>query len=160
MPAETRPAPAWKIRTFRSNDATALAKVLQNAAEAAHWPLESYARMTNLPGAVGLVCETENGITGFLVARQVADEAEVLNLAVRTEARRQGQASALLAAAFDQFRNLGVIRIFLEVRESNQPAIAFYRKHGFLPSGRRKAYYRDPIEDALCMEKKLTDTPP
>jgi ribosomal-protein-alanine N-acetyltransferase len=155
MPAGNQPVPNWNIRPFRSGDANALAKILKNATEAAQWPLESYERMTLLPGAVALVCEVDTGVTGFLIARQVADEAEVLNLAVRTEARRQGQASALLAAAFDQFRNSGVLRVFLEVRESNQPAIAFYTKQGFVPSGRRKAYYRDPVQDAICMEMKF-----
>jgi ribosomal-protein-alanine N-acetyltransferase len=158
MPAETQPVPIWNIRPFRSGDAKALAKILQNATEAAQWPLESYERMTQLPGAVALVCETDTGVTAFLIARQVADEAEVLNVAVLTEARRQGQASALLAAATHQFRTSGVLRIFLEVRESNQPAIAFYAKHGFTPTGRRKAYYRNPVEDALRMEMKFPTT--
>ena len=158
MPAETRPVPIWNVRPFRSTDAKALAKILQNATEAAQWPLESYERMTQLPGAVALVCETNAGVTAFLIARQVADEAEVLNLAVLTEARRQGLASALLAATMNQFRNSGVLRIFLEVRESNQPAIAFYAKHGFTSTGRRKAYYRNPVEDALCMELKFPTT--
>ncbi len=156
MPADSQTAPTWNIHSFRPRDVKSLANILQDAAEAAQWPLQSYERLASLPGAVALVCEAENGLTGFLIARQVADEAEVLNLAVLTEARRKGQASALLAAAFDRFRRSGVTRVFLEVRQSNQPAIAFYRKHGFIPSGRRKAYYRDPVEDALCLQTKLT----
>ncbi len=156
MLADSQAAPTRKIRSFHSNDVKALAKILQDAAEAAQWPVESYGRLAGLPGAVALVCEAESGLTGFLIARQVADEAEVLNLAVLAEARRKGQASALLAAAFDRFRRLGVTRVFLEVRESNQPAIAFYRKHGFTASGRRKAYYRDPVEDAFCLQTNLT----
>jgi ribosomal-protein-alanine N-acetyltransferase len=155
MPAETQPVPICNVRPFRASDAKALAKILQSAAEAAQWPPESYERMSQLPGAVALVCEIPAGVTGFLIARQVADEAEVLNVAVLTEARRQGQASALLAAAMRQFQNSGVLRIFLEVRESNQPAVAFYARHAFTPTGRRKAYYRDPVEDALCMEMKF-----
>lgn len=158
MPSDKLPVQACNIRPFRSNDANALAKIIQNVAEAAQWPLESYERMAHLPGTVALVCETETGLTGFLIARQVADEAEVLNLAVLAKARRKGQATALLTTAFEQFRNSGVLRIFLEVRESNQPAIAFYAKHGFIASGRRKAYYRDPVEDALCMVLKFPTT--
>jgi ribosomal-protein-alanine acetyltransferase len=158
VPSHNLAVPTWNIRPFHPSDASALAKILDNAAEAAQWPLESYERMTRLPGALALVCETETGVTGFLIARQVADEAEVLNLAVLAEARRKGQATALLATALDQFRNSGVLRVFLEVRESNQPAIAFYTKHGFSCSGRRKAYYRNPVEDALCMELKFPTT--
>lgn len=158
MPSDNLAIPTWNIRPFRPSDASALAKILDNAAEAAQWPLESYERMTHLPGALALVCETETGVTGFLLARQVADEAEVLNLAVLRESRRKGQAAALLTTALEQFRDSGVLRIFLEVRESNQPAIAFYTKHGFTRSGRRKAYYRSPVEDALCMELKIPTT--
>ena len=158
MSPDKQPVPTRKIRPFRSADAIALAKILDSAAEAAQWPLESYERMTHLPGALALVCETGIGVTGFLIARQVADEAEVLNIAVLTESRRKGQASALLTAALGQFRNSGVLRIFLEVRESNQPAIAFYTKHGFIASGRRKAYYRNPGEDALRMDLKFPTT--
>jgi ribosomal-protein-alanine N-acetyltransferase len=152
MPTDKQPVPTWKIRPYQSGDAEALSAILHSATEAAQWPLESYERMTHLPGALTLVCETDVGVTGFLIARQVADEAEVLNVAVLTEARRQGQASALLTAALDQVRNSGVLRCFLEVRESNQPALAFYSKQGFILSGRRKAYYRTPVEDALCMQ--------
>jgi [ribosomal protein S18]-alanine N-acetyltransferase len=159
MSPDKQPVPTRKIRPFRSADAIALAKILDSAAEAAQWPLESYERMTHLPGALALVCETGIGVTGFLLARQVADEAEVLNVAVLTEARRQGQASALLTTALDQFRNSGVLRIFLEVRESNQPAIAFYTKQGFTCSGRRKVYYCNPVEDALCMDLKFPTAP-
>ena len=159
MPSHNLAIPAWNIRPFRPSDASALAKIVNNATEAAQWPLESYERMTHLPGALALVCETETGATGFLLARQVADEAEVLNLAVLTDSRRKGQATSLLTTALDHFRNSGVLRIFLEVRESNQPAIAFYTKHGFISSGRRKAYYHSPVEDALCMDLKFPTAP-
>lgn len=152
---ESRSVPPWTIRKFQTHDAGALAKILQSSAEASQWPTESYAQLTNLPGSLALVCEEGGNVSGFLIARQVIDEAEVLNVAVLPEARRQGRASGLLATALDQFRRSGALRVFLEVRTSNQPAIAFYRKHGFTDSGRRKTYYRDPIEDALCMEQKL-----
>jgi ribosomal-protein-alanine N-acetyltransferase len=46
--------------------------------------------------------------------------------------------------------------VFLEVRESNRAAIAFYDKHGFAKTGRRVRYYQDPVEAAILMEKKLT----
>jgi ribosomal-protein-alanine acetyltransferase len=156
MPAEnSATAPTWKIRALLPTDISSLTRILRDASEAAQWPSESYERLIRLPGSLALVCEAQSAVTGFLIARQVIDEAEVLNLAVQTQSRRNGHASALLAAALAQLRNSGVLRVFLEVRDSNQPAIAFYRKHGFIPSGRRNAYYRDPVEDALCMEKKL-----
>lgn len=159
MEPERQSVPVWAIRKFRPDDSVALAKILHSSAEASQWPPESYQQLTRLPGSVALVCEADGRVSGFLIARQVLDEAEVLNVAVLPEARRKGQASALLAAACEQLRRSGVLRVFLEVRASNQPAIAFYRKHGFNESGRRKAYYRDPVEDALCMEQKLVPVP-
>jgi ribosomal-protein-alanine N-acetyltransferase len=160
MATNTQPVPKWNVRNLHPDDTSAVATILQDATEAAQWPLESYERLIRLTGAIALVCETDTGITGVLIVRQVADEAEVLNLAVLKKTRRNGQASGLLSAALDRFRNSGVHRVFLEVRESNLSAIAFYSKHGFAPSGRRKSYYRDPVEDALCMELKFLISAP
>ena len=93
---------------------------------------------------------------GFLVGRELGDEAEVLNLAVKPGERRRGAGRELLQAALEEFRARGVSRVFLEVRESNEAAIAFYAKQGFSRMGRRPAYYRDPDEAAVLMENKLT----
>jgi len=105
---------------------------------------------------LAFVAELDSSISGFIVARQVADEAEILNIAVKPQARCAGHGSALLLAVLQALKHQPVARIFLEVRESNALAIAFYRKHGFVPIARRKSYYSDPQEDALLMEKKLT----
>jgi ribosomal-protein-alanine N-acetyltransferase len=148
---------ALQIRSFRASDTLTISEILREATEAAQWPSESYAKLTASPGGTALVCETNTQPVGFLAARQVADEAEILNVAVHPNFRRKGVASALLRAALDKFRRSAVTRVFLELRESNQPARALYERHGFLPSGLRKSYYREPTEHALCMQKKLTD---
>ena len=150
---------ARKIRAFRATDAPAIAEILHGSAEAAGWPPESYAKLAELPGGVVLVCEANGQPVGFLAARQAADEAEILNIAVHRDFRRQGIASALLLAAFGQFRRSTINRVFLELRESNLPARALYEGHGFVPSGLRKAYYHGPTEDALCMMRKLRGIP-
>lgn len=147
---------AWKIRAFRGTDGQAIAEILRDGREAAQWPLESYAKLAESPGGAVLVCEGHGQPVGFLAARQAADEAEILNIAVRPDFRRRGIASALLRAALNEFRRSAVARVFLELRESNLPARALYERHGFLPSGRRKAYYHHPTEDAVCMLRKLT----
>ena len=85
-----------------------------------------------------------------------AEEAEILNLAVVLAKRRKGEGGALLKAAMDEFQARHVSRVFLEVRESNEGGIAFYERHGFLKTGRRASYYRNPEEAAIVMEKKLT----
>jgi ribosomal-protein-alanine acetyltransferase len=150
---------AWEIRAFRAPDAPAIAEILRDSEEAAQWPPESYAKLAESPGGLVLVCEANDQTLGFLAARQAADEAEILNIAVHRDFRRKGIASALLLAALDEFRRSASSRVFLELRESNLPARTLYNRHGFLPSGRRKAYYQHPIEDAVCMLRKLRDIP-
>ena len=147
---------ALQIRPLRPADAPRISDILRDSTEAAQWPPESYVKLTVSPGGVFLVCETATQVIGFVAARQVADEAEILNIAVHRDFRRKGVATALLLAALDKFRSSAIARVFLELRESNRPARALYERHGFVFSGRRKAYYRDPTEDALCMQKKLT----
>jgi ribosomal-protein-alanine acetyltransferase len=150
---------AWEIRAFRATDALAIAEILRDSGEAAQWPPESYAKLAESPGGLVLVCEGGGLPIGFLAARQAADEAEILNIGVHRDFRRKGVASALLLAALDEFRRSASSRVFLELRESNLPARTLYNRHGFVPSGRRKAYYQHPIEDAVCMLRKLRDIP-
>jgi [ribosomal protein S18]-alanine N-acetyltransferase len=148
---------AWNARAFRQSDESAISEILHDSAEAAQWPPESYANLANSPGGMVLVCDSNAQVIGFIAARQTADEAEILNIAVDRTFRRKGVASALLLAAVDTFRRAAIARVFLELRESNLPARALYERHGFVPSGRRKLYYTNPTEDAVCMLRKFTD---
>ena len=145
---------AHTIRTMVPGDAPAAAKILQQAPEAANWTETSLSEVAAGPG-LALVSERNGKVTGFLVARLAADEAEILNLAVLPAHRRLGVAGTLLDNALQQFRTRGVSRLFLEVRESNAGAIAFYKRHGFSEAGRRKTYYRAPEEAAVVMAKQL-----
>jgi ribosomal-protein-alanine N-acetyltransferase len=85
-----------------------------------------------------------------------AGEMELLNLAVGPNWRRRGFGSILLNTVLADCRANGYEVAFLEVRESNQRAIAFYKKHGFSVSGRRPNYYRNPDESALTMSLHLS----
>jgi ribosomal-protein-alanine acetyltransferase len=144
------------VRVFRPEDAVAAIAVLKESMEAANWSEKSYVESLGWRGAVALASEFEGRVTGFIIGRQIAGDGEILNLAVIPERRRQGAGGALLTAALDEFRARRTGRVFLEVRESNQAAIAFYAKHGFAETGRRAGYYQDPAEAAILMEKKLT----
>src|SRR6266852_3269041 len=148
-----------KIRAFRPGDAPAIIEILRGSNEAAQWPLESYAKLAKSPGGLFLVCDASSQPVGFVAARQAADEAEILNIAVHRDFRRQGIACALLLAALDQFRRSAIARVFLELRESNLPARNLYNRHGFVPTGRRKAYYHHPTEDAGSMLRELIGIP-
>ena len=156
MAAETRrECVEVTIRAFRSEDAAAVRMILREAPEAANWPEEGYREALHWPGLVAFAGENDGKVTGFILGRQVADEAEILNLAVTAASRRRGGGGALLKAVLQEFRSRGVSRVFLEVRESNETGIAFYEKHDFSKTGRRADYYRDPDEAAIVMERKL-----
>ena len=144
------------VRRFRAEDADAVMAIVEESRAAAIWSKESYQKFTEENGSLALVIETDGGISGFLIGRRVGDQAEVLNLAVRSKHRRRGKGTALIAAALEEFGSRGAKRVYLEVRESNTGAIAFYERHGFDKTGLRKGYYREPDEAAVTMERKLT----
>ena len=140
---------------MRREDSAAVNRILQQSLEAASWTERSLEESAASATGVALVSESPGEITGFVLGRHIGDEAEILNLATLPEKRRRGEGRALLEKALAEFQTRGVRRVFLEVRESNVKAIAFYKKHGFSETGRRKAYYREPEEAALLMEQQL-----
>ena len=90
-------------------------------------------------------------IAGFIVARVIADELHVNNVAVRPEFRGQGLGSALLQTTLEQAQKRSAKIAQLEVRAGNGEAQRLYLRCGFTVVGRRKNYYRHPTEDALLM---------
>lgn len=144
------------VRKFRPEDADAVVALVKEAPEAASWSAESYLKFVKEAGAVAQIVEVGGQIGGFLLGRQMADDAEILNLAVAPRHRRNGRGAKLLKAVLAEFRLRGVKSVYLEVRESNIGAIAFYEANGFARTGRRRNYYHQPDEPAVTMEKKLT----
>lgn len=88
---------------------------------------------------------------GVIIARQVTDELEILNFAVKKDLRRQGIGNALLCFLLKEAEKRGVKTVYLDVRQSNSAAIMLYKKYGFEICGERKNYYHDPQEDAVLM---------
>lgn len=144
------------VRRFQAQDIESLMDVGNESPEAAKWSKESYLQHSKDSGAVFLVTEEGGELTGFLVGRVVGEQGEIFNLAVKRGHRRLGRGMALITQANVEFESRGVKNVYLEVRESNTGAIAFYERQGFTKTGRRKGYYREPDEAAATMEKKLT----
>ncbi len=96
-------------------------------------------------------------LAGYALASVVADEGEILNLAVDPEARRRGLGHRLLDAMLAMFRREGVASVFLEVRPSNADALRMYQEAGFRSMSTRRAYYRNPTENALTMALRLVE---
>ena len=112
----------------------------------------------SLPDAqhVFLAAEDEAGeLLGYIGMMHVLDEGYIANVAVDPSCRRQGIGDALIAAVLDRAQALCLAFVTLELRESNLPAAALYKKHGFQAVGRRKDYYAAPREDAILMTKFL-----
>lgn len=99
-----------------------------------------------------LVAETDREFAGYAVAWSEGDEFHLANIAVRPGLGRQGIGSALMAEVFRQARERGMLTLYLEVRETNTGAIAFYRQHGFMVTGFRRGYYPGG-ETAVIMER-------
>jgi len=99
----------------------------------------------------------EYQLAGFIVARMIADELHINNVAVRPEFRSRGLGSSLLRATLAQGLARQARLAQLEVRAGNEPAQRLYRQCGFTIVGRRKKYYRGPTEDALLMSLDLSD---
>ena len=108
------------------------------------YPESVTASLLRLPGAwCQLAIDEKNGVSiGFLIARIIFDEAEILSVGIVPAARRQGAARRLLNAACERAVSLGALALHLEVGEDNQGAVALYRKMEFRPTGRRPNYYR------------------
>ena len=156
MGSEGTARPGFVIREFDAvADAPEVAVILREAREAASWSEEALQEAALLLGVAAFVSARGDFISGIVIGRQVLDEAEILNLAVRKSERRRGEGRALVQRVLQQFVERQVSRVFLEVRESNTGAISFYRGVGFQATGVRRDYYRDPIEAATVMELRL-----
>lgn len=115
----------------------------------------SAAEIEDLIGAPGGFAVTRD--TGFAIGRAVADEAELLTIAVAPEVRRGGIGRALLAAFEAEARRRGAATAFLEVAADNTAALALYFAAGWGENGRRRGYYRRAhgTVDAVLMSKRL-----
>lgn len=144
------------MRPLNDRDIEDVLAIQASSPEIARWTLWDYERVARGEMA-GWVAETEGGeIAGFLVARRISTDLEILNFAVRPAARRQGVGDALLGEAMRWAKSFEAQQAFLEVRVSNLAALRFYERHNFQVTGRRPRYYTEPIEDGLVLNATLS----
>jgi [ribosomal protein S18]-alanine N-acetyltransferase len=142
------------VRFLERHDIPAVLRIQADSLEAAQWSQFAYERLGRA-GEEAWVAEGDAQLIGFLVARAVASEMEIQNLAVLPTARRRGIGRALLQHALYWASSNGIARVFLEVRHSNATARQFYEAHGFVCTGARRNYYHGPVEDALLFMYNL-----
>ena len=120
------------------------------------WSENSISSELNSRISLWLVALDGASVAGSIGSQSVLDEADMMNVAVHPDYRRQGIGEKLVLALAQALTEKGIRGLMLEVRESNVPAIALYEKLGFRQVGLRKNYYRAPKENALIMRKELS----
>ena len=136
-------------------------KELEEQANLSFWGEENYRRfLEEFPEYFGckvivMSAAGRQQLGGFLLARSLFENLEILKLGVFPEFQRNGFGTLLMEAAYAEGIRRGCSRCFLEVRKSNRGAIDFYQSHKFVLSGTRLNYYTSPVEDAWVMERSL-----
>lgn len=131
---------------------------LHAAAFAAPWDAAAFETLLGQAGVFAIEVPQ-----GFILVRSVADEAEILTLAVAPAARRQGLGARLVRDGAAAAAARGAARLFLEVADDNVAALALYAGAGFVEAGRRPGYYARPEgggQDALILALNLPATLP
>jgi ribosomal-protein-alanine N-acetyltransferase len=144
-----------QIRSAVDADIPAISAI-ERASFSDPWSETSFRSMLGHETVYLRVAEQQGTVVGYCVAWIVADEAEVANLAVVESARRQGIGVALLDDLLTRVDAAPGVKasVYLEVRASNVAAQALYVRRGFVPTGRRKGYYKAPVEDAVVMKRR------
>ena len=119
------------------------------------WSENSIATELNSRLSYWLVAVVDDCVVGYIGSQSVLGESDMMNVAVHPDHRRKGIAEALIENLSQGLKERGNVSLTLEVRASNDPAIALYHKLGFIQVGRRPNYYRNPKEDALILRKPL-----
>lgn len=121
------------------------------------WTQQAIQSQLTGPNHIFLAAADGETVAGYVGLMYVIDEGYIANVAVTADYRRQHIADLLIAELVRRGQELHLAFLTLEVRASNEPAQALYRKHGFEVVGLRKRYYEKPREDALLMTLYLKE---
>lgn len=149
-----------RVRAAVAADLAGVLELERRAVEAPHWSEAAYRAILEDAGVVRrclMVAELEVRLVGFAVGKIAAGIGELESVAVTDSARRQGVGRALCLAVVEWCKAQGAEGMELEVRAGSAGAIGLYAGLGFVETGRRRGYYREPVEDALLMQMELRD---
>ncbi len=130
---------------------------IQTECGLSEWTHEGYVDELTHPDAVLIAARVSGVIAGFLAGRapastvSLASQADVYNIGCRAMFKRRGIGTALMVTFLETCERRGVEKVWLDVRQSNETAKAFYKRHGFVKTGTRKSFYSNPPEDADVM---------
>ena len=143
----------YKITRATLDDAEEMIEI-ENICFKYPWPAFAFMAELMFDDSLFYASREESGkMIGFCGLRIIAGEGNIMNICVHPEYRKRGLGEALLTFLMQEGRNEGADSYTLEVRVSNEAAIALYEKLGFVNEGRRKKYYDDG-EDAYIMWKR------
>ncbi len=141
------------IRTMKREDCPGVIALEEE--NLSSWPETLLVAEFRNKNALLLVAEEGETIVGWLCARVLSPEAELLKIAVLQKKRRKGIAAKLLSTLCHRLPLYGCEDLFLEVRAQNIGAKEFYLAKGFAQVGQRRLYYRHPDDDALVLKKQI-----
>lgn len=141
----------FTVQPARLLDVPAIVEI-ERAVFSDPWSAQSFREALGHPAVYfSCACRDDGDVLGYVVAWFVADEGEIANLAVARAAWGAGIGRALLDAALLEAVSREVTAVYLEVRESNERARRLYESRDFEQVGRRRGYYRRPVEDAIVL---------
>lgn len=123
----------------------------------APWSLDAFYSELDNKLALYHVAELEGRIIGYCGIWVVIDEGHITNLAIDPAEQGHHYGLNMMKAVIMWAKNIGICRLTLEVRVSNEKAIRMYEQLGFVSAGLRKGYYEDTGEDASIMWLELND---
>lgn len=142
------------VNDMTASDVPAIAQI-ERECFSRPWTEEGLSAELSNNTAHFLAARNDSDVVGYMGFHAILDEGYVANIAVLPQYRRMGVAAALLNEAIKRSGELGLSFLSLEVRCSNEAAIALYEKFGFAAVGRRRRFYSAPTEDALIMTRRF-----
>ncbi len=147
--------PESRIRRMAERDVDAV-MVIERASFPSPWSAETISNLLKRENAcLFTAVDEDDQVLGYAAIWFAGGDGELGSIAVDATKRSAGLGSELLAAVLDEARARAIRSVFLEVREGNWLAQGLYQRRGFEPVGRRRKYYKDPVEDAIVMRRLL-----
>jgi len=155
-----------EIRRMTASDLDHVLAIANSLPQAPHWPQSAYLIAINPKSTrrrIALVVGAPwagpqpGSILGFAIASLLPPQSELETIAIAPKSQRLGLGQYLFQALAAELKAAGVGQLVLEVRASNQPALAFYHALGFAKTALRPGYYADPKEDAVLMSLPLAE---
>lgn len=141
------------IRRLEDRDVEAVS-ILNGTAFSMPWKPEDFLHLVQDENSLYYVAEEGNRIVGSLGVTNVLSEGNINNVVVDESYRGQGIATRMMDLLFEEGEKMGIVDYTLEVRVSNEAAIALYEKMGFVSEGIRPRFYEKPVEDAMIMWRR------